>query len=120
MNTNVLIRKRYQIGPYRAIILSYSPVVSLRQEVTTLALPRAPYMHAFGFVTPEDVKPGPDANYKFAVLVHHPFYMDLTKEFPIYKLPMEEIWDFDTKDSVINMWRLSQSIVIPFGAPSGF
>jgi carotenoid cleavage dioxygenase-like enzyme len=57
-------------------------------------------MHSFGFVTPEGAKPGPDAEYEFAVLVHHPFYMDLTKEFPEYKLPMEAIWEFDTTEPV--------------------
>jgi len=69
-----------------------------REEVITLAVPRAPYMHAFGLVTPEGAKSGPVANYSFAVLVHHPFYMDLTEEFPRYKIPMEEIWEFKTEE----------------------
>jgi len=69
-----------------------------REEVITLPLPRAPYMHAFGLVTPQGAKAGSAANYSFAVLVHHPFYMDLTKEFPKYTTPMEEVFEFKTEE----------------------
>eukprot|EP00929_Paragymnodinium_shiwhaense_P073233 TRINITY_DN37267_c0_g1_i1.p1 TRINITY_DN37267_c0_g1~~TRINITY_DN37267_c0_g1_i1.p1 ORF type:complete len:571 (-),score=113.81 TRINITY_DN37267_c0_g1_i1:535-2247(-) len=71
-----------------------------REEVITLELPRVPYMHSFGFVSPEGTKPGDATRYKYAVLIHHPFYMHLTKEFPLYDLPMEDIFEFVENEPV--------------------